>query len=333
MAKQSLPVMSGAEYRRSIDGRVTLSSDCLDLKGVHITWHTQSEQVSESRRPATNDHQFVLYCSAEERGEYRYNEGAWRRYVKRRNDWFIAPAYENRIHWRWERMESPGMVCRVHIAPERLDRAASSLFPMKAGQAVLRHRMNVGDPMLTHLAFELKQELMRLVRHGRSDRYCRSLIDTFLFRIAGTYCEPGTDAPDCATVLSQQRRNRLQAYIEEHLGSTLSLDDMAEAVWMSKYHFARVFKHSFGEPPQAYVRRMRLERAMTLLRETDKGIAAVARTLGFATDSSFSRAFKKHVGLAPRDFQKLGATQRLLRERVEQAGAGGRPVRRTPETR
>ncbi len=121
---------------------------------------------------------------------------------------------------------------------------------MKAGQAVLRHRMNVGDPMLTHLAFELKQELMRLVRHGRSDRYCRTLIDTFLFRIAGTYYELGTDAPDCATVLSQQRRNRLQAYIEGHLGSTISLDDMAGTVWMSKYHFARVFKHSAGRHPR-----------------------------------------------------------------------------------
>ncbi len=72
---------------------------------------------------------------------------------------------------------------------------------------------------------------------------------------------------------------------------------------------------------------------MTLLRETDGGIAAVARTLGFATDSSFSRAFKKHVGLTPKDFQKLVAPQRRLRERAEQAGAGGRQLRSTPETR
>lgn len=333
MAKQSLPIMSGTEYRRAIDGRVTLSSDDLDLRGVHITWHTQSEQVSESFRPATNDHQFVLYCSAEEHGEYRYNEGAWRRYVKRCNDWFIAPAYENRIHWRWEPMESPAMVCRIHVAPDMLDRAASSLFQMKTGQAVLRHRMNISDAMLTHLAFELKQELARLVRNGRSDRYCRSLIDTFLFRVASTYCEPGMDAADCTTVLSQRRRNRIQTYIEGHIGSPISLDDMADAVWMSKYHFARVFKRSFGEPPQAYVRRIRLERAMTLLRETDERIAAVARTLGFPTDSGFSRAFKKHVGLAPKDFRKLGAMQRRHRERTEQGGANERQYRRISERR
>ena len=162
MANEVQPVVSGADYQRSIDGRVTVSSDSLNLNGIDIAWHTQSELATESHRPPTDDHQFVLYCSAEERGEYRYNDGDWRRYVKRRNDWFIAPAYENRIHWRWERTETPGMVCRIHIAPDMLDRAASSLFNMNAGATTLSHRMNINDAMLTHLAFEMKHELMRV---------------------------------------------------------------------------------------------------------------------------------------------------------------------------
>lgn len=307
MTRETLPFVDRAAYRPAIDGRITLSSDDIDLAGAHVIWHTQSEQATESLRPATDEHQFVLYCSAEERGEYRYNGGDWRRYMKRRNDWFIAPAYENRIHWRWEHTGSPGTVCRIHIAPEMLDRAASSLFKTKVQGVTLKHRMNINDAMLTHIAFELRQELVRLARNDRSDRYCRSLIDTFLFRVVETHGKLRTDAADCTTVFSQSRRNRIQAHIENHLCARTSLDEMAESVWMSKYHFARVFKRSFGETPQAHVRRIRLDRARTLLKRTDSSIAHIASSLGFPTVSGFSRAFKQHIGLSPRDYRKLRA--------------------------
>jgi AraC family transcriptional regulator len=101
-------------------------------------------------------------------------------------------------------------------------------------------------------------------------------------------------------------RGRLRAvveYIEEHLGVGPTLAQMAAAVGLNPYHFARQFKAATGLPPHQYVIARRVERARELLQAgTDASLAEVALRAGFSDQSQFCRHFKRLLGVTPGQF-------------------------------
>jgi len=90
--------------------------------------------------------------------------------------------------------------------------------------------------------------------------------------------------------------------MERHLGGPLSLDDLARAACVSRFHFARLFRVSTGHSPMAYLQLLRVERAKELLREGRVPIADIALLLGFCDQSHFSRAFRRVTGLTARGY-------------------------------
>lgn len=97
--------------------------------------------------------------------------------------------------------------------------------------------------------------------------------------------------------------------MERHLGGPLSLDDLARAACVSRFHFARLFRVSTGHSPMAYLQLLRIERAKELLREDRVPIADIALLLGFCDQSHFSRAFRRVTGLTARGYLRgLSAT-------------------------
>lgn len=86
----------------------------------------------------------------------------------------------------------------------------------------------------------------------------------------------------------------------------LTLDALAEIAGLSKFHFLREFARVVGMTPGAYLRMLRLCHAARELRSTRRPIVEVALAAGFADHPSFSRAFARHMGLTPRQYQALG---------------------------
>ncbi|WP_187968023.1 AraC family transcriptional regulator [Aquibium microcysteis] len=93
-------------------------------------------------------------------------------------------------------------------------------------------------------------------------------------------------------------------FVDSRLGAEVSLDDMAAVARLSRFHFARAFKKSVGEPPYAYVLRQRIERAKVLLKTTKMQVNEVAVSTGFKTASHFVRAFQQAVGTSPGSFRR-----------------------------
>ena len=93
------------------------------------------------------------------------------------------------------------------------------------------------------------------------------------------------------------------SYINENLGRELSVDALAERVYLSRYHFMRLFKAETGSTVHAYVRQKRLLYAARLIRE---GTAAnqAAEAAGFADYSTFHRAFRASFGISPGQLKK-----------------------------
>lgn len=88
------------------------------------------------------------------------------------------------------------------------------------------------------------------------------------------------------------------AYIEEHIAESISLEQLADAVHMSKYHFLRKFKLLTGMTAHSFVLNKRLIRACEML-QAGENITKVYQNTGFGDYSVFLRNFKAAFGVAP----------------------------------
>jgi AraC-like DNA-binding protein len=83
----------------------------------------------------------------------------------------------------------------------------------------------------------------------------------------------------------------------------LTVDDLAAAACMSKAHFSREFRRTFGETPYSYLLTRRLERAATLLRGTDYTVADICMRVGLTSVGSFTTSFTRAYGVTPTQYR------------------------------
>ncbi|HVL68805.1 MAG TPA: AraC family transcriptional regulator [Vicinamibacterales bacterium] len=108
--------------------------------------------------------------------------------------------------------------------------------------------------------------------------------------------------------------NRAVDYVLHNLAEPLLLEDVARAAGFSPFHFHRVFRAHMGETLGAFVRRVRLERALYLLsHRRGATMTSIALACGFSSSSDFSRAFRACHGVSPRQFD-VAAFRRSRRE-------------------
>jgi AraC-like DNA-binding protein len=86
------------------------------------------------------------------------------------------------------------------------------------------------------------------------------------------------------------------------------LVELASLVALSRSAFAERFAAATGESPMRYVSRARLARGAALLRDSAASVKQVAELTGFASEASFSRAFRRQFGAAPRHYRRGDAT-------------------------
>jgi AraC family transcriptional regulator len=109
--------------------------------------------------------------------------------------------------------------------------------------------------------------------------------------------------PDLAKVDYLARVNRAIDYIVQNLAEPLDLEQVARVASFSPFHFHRVFKALVGETLGAFVKRVRLQRAMQLMsHRPGASLTEIALACGFASSSDFSRSFKQRYGVPPRAF-------------------------------
>lgn len=106
------------------------------------------------------------------------------------------------------------------------------------------------------------------------------------------------DTPRSSAAVSDPKIAQTLSFINEHLAEELSVDALCERVYLSRYHFMRLFKAQTGQTVHAYVRQKRLIQAARLIREGTPAARAAAEC-GFADYSAFHRAFRELFGTSP----------------------------------
>ena len=92
-------------------------------------------------------------------------------------------------------------------------------------------------------------------------------------------------------------------YINENYDKKLSIEDLADACGLSYSYFSNCFKRAFGDTPKGYITNLRLNKAKCYLTETALPIKDIASKCGFAHFNTFTSAFKKYVGVSPREYR------------------------------
>jgi transcriptional regulator GlxA family with amidase domain len=117
---------------------------------------------------------------------------------------------------------------------------------------------------------------------------------------------PGGQAQFSRFLEAERRDDRfgeLQLWILDRLDEDLPLERLAQAAAMSPRHFSRRFKAEVGVTPAAYLAKVRLEEARRRIEAGSSSLKDVARSCGFSDEQNLRRAFRRHVGVPPREYR------------------------------
>jgi AraC-like DNA-binding protein len=101
-----------------------------------------------------------------------------------------------------------------------------------------------------------------------------------------------------------RRLLRARDAIDRTYAQPLDVATLARVAHVSPAHFIRTFRATFGETPHRYLQRRRVERAMFLLRETDRSVTDICLDVGFHSLGTFSRTFRAIVGEPPTAYRR-----------------------------
>ena len=103
---------------------------------------------------------------------------------------------------------------------------------------------------------------------------------------------------------ANRRLLRARDEMDRSYADALDIEALARSVHLSRAHFIRSFRDTFGETPHRYLQRRRIERAMAFLRETDRPVSEISLDVGFLSLGTFSRTFREIVGVSPSAYRE-----------------------------
>ncbi len=191
----------------------------------------------------------------------------------------------------------------IRLDPDRMDEMATEL--RKAGESRFEFvdvpRMR--DPVVEHLGAIFRIELNR-ASHPAQNILIESLALALSAHMLRSYTnatgveDRSTGSVDVAAI------RRAINYIEDNPDRAISLQELAAAAGLSRFHFGRVFKRQLGVSPAKYVEQMRIEQAKLMIVEAQMSLASIAQVVGFADQSHFTRRFRAHEGCTPAQFAR-----------------------------
>ena len=107
------------------------------------------------------------------------------------------------------------------------------------------------------------------------------------------------------------------AIIEERIQEKLTVENIANSIHFSKYHFQRMFREAVGDSVMRYVTKRRLSLAAEELAKTGGSILEIALKYGFDSHEGFTRSFRAYMGVAPTEYRKYHLSITLPQSKKE----------------
>jgi AraC family transcriptional regulator len=239
---------------------------------------------------------------------FGYTEG---RSGSHRYSWDVSPGkiklveagFEiDRARWRC----STGLSVLVEMSAAQI----VSLLPEQPAVALTGDLID--DRRLTTLVEAMQTEVQGGCRTGRlyAEGLSIALLGFLSERMPSQIADPDVSTKTGAGQrLSAASMRRIRDYVEQNLASDLSVSTLGRLVNLSPYYFARAFKATCGTSPHGFVVEQRITQAVRLLR-SGHSLAHIACTVGFSSQSHFTRVFREKVGATPAQFRDAMRTVR-----------------------
>ena len=175
--------------------------------------------------------------------------------------------------------------------------SSSSLNTAPGRDQFDRMRFAFSDPLGVALTRQVLSELYQPATDER-DVYVTTLVDALRAHMVRGPMRP-TESSFPTSDFSAYRIHHVMNGVLQRPEADHSIEALAAEAGLTPSHFCRVFKRATGLSPHQYVIKARLERAQQMLGGSDLSIAQVADSLGFASQSHFTRAFRTFTGQTP----------------------------------
>ena len=173
------------------------------------------------------------------------------------------------------------------------------------------------EGFITHTEGEFRQKLFRLCASMEAEnslywqgRYF--MMKTYLMQLILLILRQQTEPVRIKTGCAFESVNRkyvveqIVSYFEDHYAEKISLDQIAENMYLSPFYISKIFKSETGDAPIRHLINIRLEKAMELLQSGFAGsIQEVAVQVGYEDAYHFSKLFKKRYGISPSQVKSL----------------------------
>ncbi len=138
-----------------------------------------------------------------------------------------------------------------------------------------------------------------------SDAITKSLVDVLFHYIFRNWLEKrDAKTSSWSKALKDQHLKRAIEAIHSKPSEDWNLEELAEVAGISRAAFAHKFKKITGDTPAHYLAKVRIQRAMDLLRTSSDGLESIAEQVGYSDSFIFSKAFKRIIGVSPKEFRK-----------------------------
>jgi len=194
-------------------------------------------------------------------------------------------------YYEWQEPRTLPRIAYFYLDPVRL---ASE---MGASRMSMTPRPFFEDAALWNTALKL----VALMDRGGSEnrRYGEALCTVLAHELVRLHAGSRGAGARIPGGLAGWQKAKVVAYIAEHLAAQIPLATLAQLVHLSPSYFCRIFKRSFGMPPQQYQIAQRIERAKMLLTAHAASVTDISFTVGYSETSAFCTAFRRVTGLTP----------------------------------
>jgi AraC family transcriptional regulator len=259
-----------------------------DWDGVKLVLEREVRaEINETEMDFLRDFHFITIALANFQANYKTSNGS-QRLNYQAGDIVILPQTELLPHLEIDR-EVP--LLQLYLNPKHVE----LLAPTKQ----LEPQMQVRDPLIEQMGMALYRELQASGAAGAM--YAESMSIALSAHLIQNYS--AARLKPIAGLLSARDTQLVKDYINNNLNTALTVAELSQVVQISIHHFAILFRRTFGLTPHQYVLKLRIDRAMVLLKTTKQPIVTIAHQVGFNTQSHFTRIFQQHTQFTPKQYR------------------------------
>lgn len=214
----------------------------------------------------------------------------------RKGDLMLVPA-DSPVFTRWQGQED---CLQIRLSDRFLRRVAQETMDKGSDRLQIQPTFQMRDTQLEAIANMLLTESQQSDANGL---YLDSLANVLAVNLLRSHATTQPVVPTYAGGLPPHQLRQILDYIDAHLDQEIKLENLAQLLDISQFHFSRLFKQSLGLSPYQYLLQQRVERAKRLLKTSDNLIVDIALECGFNSHSHLSKQFRQLTGMTPKAYR------------------------------